>query len=216
MARNLNINKKDIYIRSLYCKENEKFIDIYNSIETKRNIQITPEEGKLISMILLIHKSKFVLEIGTLAGYSTCWIADSLSENGRITTIENNKRHFDIAKRNFESLNFGKKVNLIHDDAKEYLKNSTSLNTFDAVFIDGKKEDYPKYLKYVYPLIKKEGLIIADNTFLFGSVYDPRVQIKDNKMLEAMKSFNEKISDQRFFKTLIFPTNEGLTIAIKK
>ena len=214
MARNHEICKKQTYIRSLYCKEDSKFHDIFQSASDKRNIQLSPEEGKLLSMLIAIHKSKYVLELGTLVGYSCCWIASSLPEDGKVITLEADISRHNIAKQNFAKMPFANKITAVHADAIDFLKNLNLDYKFDAIFIDAKKSDYPLYLKLSYPFLKIGGLIIADNTLLFGSILEDSMP-KYHKKWQAIKDFNIEISDQQKYKSLIFPTNDGLAVSVK-
>ena len=171
MARSQNVTEKQKYLRMLYCKESANFADVFETAENKKDIQLSPEEGKLLSMLLSIHKARYVLEIGTLVGYSCCWIATALPEDGKIITIEVDKMRFEMARQNFSKTRFEKKITAINADAISYLQNLKIDYELDAVFIDAKKEDYCTYLELTYPLIRKGGLIIADNTFLFDTIY---------------------------------------------
>lgn len=213
MARVETNKEKYDYIRTLYCKEGIDFAGIFETAKEKMDIQLSPEEGKLLSMLLSIHKAKYVLEIGTLVGYSCCWIASSLPVDGKVITIEKDGERFGTAKQNFANTPFSKKIIAVNQDATSYLQNLKLDYQLDAVFIDGKKEDYPAYLKLTDPLLRKGGLIIADNTFLFGSVFSNTYP--KSKMSEAMQQFNLEISDSKKYKSLIFPTDEGLSVAIK-
>lgn len=214
MARINEICKKQTYISSLYCKEDSKFHDIFQSANDKKNIQLSPEEGKLLSILIAIHKSKYVLELGTLVGYSCCWIASSLPEDGKVITLEADINRHNIAKQNFAKMPFANKITAIHADAIDFLKTLNLNYKLDAVFIDAKKDDYPLYLKLINPFLKVGGLIIADNTLLFGSVFEDSTP-KYHKKWQAMKDFNLDISDQQKYKSLILPTNDGLSVSIK-
>ena len=217
MARSQDITDKQEYVRSLYCKEGVNFASVFQTAKDKKNIQLNPEEGKLLNMLLSIHKAKYVLEIGTLVGYSCCWIATALPKDGKITTIEADRGHFEIAKQNFAKINFEQKITAVNADAINYLENLKIDYELDAVFIDAKKEDYCTYLELTYPpLLRKGGLIISDNTFLFDTVYSSTPPESDIKRWKAMRKFNLEISNTQKYKSLIFPTGEGLSVAIKK
>ena len=215
MTRSQDITDKQAYIRELYCKESIDFQHVFQTAKDKQGIQLSPEEGKLLSMLLSIHKAKHVLEIGTLVGYSCCWIANAIPEDGKIITIEIDSSRFEIAKENFRKTKFDSKITAVNANAIDYLKNLKIDYKLDAVFIDGKKEDYYTCLELVYPLIRKDGLIIADNTFLFDTVYNNVPPQNDIKRWESMRKFNLEISNTQKYKSLIFPTDEGLSVAIK-
>ena len=212
--RNNNKNYKEKYLESLYCKEQQLFTHACNNTISQRIIQLSNEEGKLLSMLLLLNKSKYVLEIGTLTGYSSFWIASSIPHHGKVITIEKNKHYCNIARSNLAKTPFIDKIQIINSNAINYLSYLTLDYKFDAVFIDAKKEEYPSYLKLVYPLIKIGGLIIADNTFLFGSIYK-NYKHQYKKQWQAMRVFNQIISDQKKYISSILTTQEGLSISIK-
>ena len=216
MVRSQDITDKQAYVRKLYCKEEIDFSHVFKTAEGKQNIQLSPEEGKLLNMLLSIHKAKYVLEIGTLVGYSCCWIATAIPEDGKVITIEVDKTRFEIAKQNFVKTKFIHKITVVNADAIDYLKNLNIDYALDAVFIDGKKEDYYIYLELVYPFLRKDGLIIADNTFLFDTVYNNAPSEENTKRWKAMRKFNLEISNTQKYKSLILPTDEGLSVAIKK
>ncbi len=214
MARNDSVTKRQKYVRSLYCKEENLFKDVFDTAMDKKNIQLSPEEGKLLSMILMINKSKYVLELGTLVGYYCCWIASSIPDYGKVITVETNEANYKIANQNFAKTPFANKIKSVNSDAIKYLTDLKLNYKLDAVFIDAKKDEYPKYLELIYTLLRIGGLIIADNTFLFRTVYEDNIPKYKEKWL-AMKHFNEEISNQKKYKSLILPTNEGLTVAVK-
>lgn len=214
MARIEGISKKQRYIRSLYCKEDNKFHDIFQTANDKKNIQLSPEEGKLLNMLLTIHQSKYVLELGTLVGYSCCWIASALPKDGKVITLEVDENHHKIAKQNFAKMSFTDKITAINDDAIDFLKTLKLDYKLDAVFIDAKKDNYPLYLELISPFLKTGGLIIADNTLLFGTVFEDSMP-KYHKKWEAIKDFNFNLSNQQKYKSLILPTSDGLTVSIK-
>lgn len=210
MTRNIKDDKTS-YIESLYAVEDEILHETRVSInEYLQKIQISPLEGKIIHVLLNMVKAKKVLEIGTLAGYSAIWIARALPKDGQLTCIEKSEENYKIALANLQNAVPDGKVKLINADAKELLP--TLNEKFDAVFIDADKTSYPFYLEQTYRLLNQGGLIIADNTLLFGKVYNK----SSEEMVIAMQEFNQKISDPDRFISIILPTNEGLTIAIKR
>ncbi|AIF81810.1 o-methyltransferase family protein [endosymbiont of Acanthamoeba sp. UWC8] len=215
MARDFEASAKINYIRTLYAQEDEELIKIRQSAPAdKQGIQIGAEEGKLIYIMLKLIKAKNILEIGTCVGYSTLWLARSLQDGGKVISIEKSTEHYNIAKSNLEASSEKDKIELINDDASNIEKYVSGIE-FDAVFIDANKQAYPLYSDIAYNLLKSGGLIVADNVFLFGAVYNDEVKSPE-KLKIAMQEFNRKISDPEKFESIIIPTREGLSITIKK
>lgn len=197
------------YIASLY--EDEFAAIRESSPAEKSKIQVSFVEGKLLYLLLKMYKAKKVLEIGTLVGYSTSWIAKAAEE---VVTIELDKKHYDIAIQNFQSYEMDN-VKALNGSASELMA-GLEKNSFDAVFIDADKISYPKYLELSYDLLKKGGLIIADNVLLWSEIHDDAKAAGNLELYEAVRNFNKMIADKTKFESIIIPTYDGLTVCIKK
>ncbi|WP_250296497.1 O-methyltransferase [Wolbachia endosymbiont of Oedothorax gibbosus] len=210
-----NFSTKLSYIRNLFAKE-YKTIKEYCILEKKQHIQISPEEGKLLSLFIKIHKIKSIVEIGTLYGYSSICMAKALLEDGHIYTIENHPQHLRIAKKNFSAFNLSDKITLIEGNALEKLSELSVKAPFDMIFIDADKSSYPKYLDWAESYIKQDGLIVADNTLLFNTVFleSPPKEVSE-KSWHAMREFNNRLSDEKKYFSILIPTDEGMTVALK-
>lgn len=209
-----NFSIKLSYIRNLFAKEYKK-IEEYCILEKKQHIQIGPEEGKLLSLFIKIQKIKSIVEIGTLYGYSSICMAKALLKDGHIYTIENNPQHSRIAK-NFSAFNLSDKITLIEGDALEKINELSAKAPFDMIFIDADKSSYPKYLDWAESYIKQDGLIVADNTLLFNTVFleSPPKEVSE-KSWHAMREFNNRLSDEKKYFSILIPTDEGMTVALK-
>ena len=207
-------NSKDKYIREHFGKEDAQFSQIHDSApDCIKGMQITPEEGKLINILLKMLQAKTVLEIGTFVGYSTAWIADAISKTGTVFSIEKSQVYYNLAKNNLKDFN---NVKLILGEASEVLETLTAIQ-FDAIFIDADKASYCIYLDFAEKHLKRNGLLLADNTFLFNTVYDKKlIKVGQEKMWDAMNNFNFRLSNSEIFENAIIPTLEGLSIAIRK
>ncbi|WCR58878.1 MAG: Methyltransferase [Wolbachia endosymbiont of Ctenocephalides felis wCfeF] len=214
MARN-NSSMKLSYIRDLFAKKYKK-IEEYCIFERKKHIQISAEEGKLLSLFIKIRKVKSIVEVGTLYGYSSICMAKALPEYGHIYTIENNPEHLNIAKKNFSAFNLDNKITLIEGDALEKLNELLTKAPFDMMFIDADKGGYPKYLDWAELHIKRDGFIVADNTLLFNTVFleSPPKEVSE-KSWHAMREFNRRLSDEEKYYSMLIPTDEGMTVALK-
>lgn len=220
MLHKRDINTKKIsYIKELYAFEDDLLLKVQKSIADNnlRPINLGAEEAKIIQILLKLHNSKTVVEVGTLAGYSAIWIARALPDGGKVYTFEKDENCAAIARNNILKTDIEKKIEIIVGDAHERLLEFRTKGPFDAMFIDAEKGGYCKYLDWAEKYIRSGGLIIADNTFMFGQVYDDDTPEKryENEV-PVMKEFNIRLADKNKYNSVILPTIEGLSIAIKK
>lgn len=208
------------YIRELYANEDTLLKNIRNDcLLDNRPITINPEEGKFLQFLIKACKINTIIEVGMLYGYSTIWMARALSDNGKIYTIDREEYNVKTAKKNFDKLenNFGSKIEILLGDAQEKLEYLISKNIqCDMIFIDADKVNYINYLKLAEKLVKKGGLIVADNTFLSGAVYldylPERVRITAQK---NMREFNKELANPSKYQSIMLNTEEGLSVALK-
>jgi len=206
------------YIRSLYAAQDDLLADIAAELK-RRNIaiQIGAEEGKLLQLLIALHNTKTIVEIGTLAGYSAIWMARALPEDGHIYAINKDPEHVQMAEGFFARSECRDKITQLAGDAHKILPTlSQKGGGFDMVFIDADKISYPAYLDWAEKNIRKGGLIVADNTFLHGAILEktPPEDVAPTTW-KNMHSFNERLADKSKYNATIIPTSEGLSVAIK-
>ncbi len=138
-------------------------------------IDVTPLQGKFLEVLVRVTRSKRILEIGTLGGYSTLWLARALSGDGVVVTLELEPRHAQIAKQNLAAAGLADRVELRIGPAAETLATLVQEHStpFDFIFIDADKAAYPEYLDWSLRLSRPGTLIIADNVVRDGKVIDP-------------------------------------------
>lgn len=175
-------------------------------------IQVSPENGKFLQLLIRMINAKNVLEIGTLTGYSAIWIARALPEDGKLITLELEPKHAELAKKYIVKAGLHKKIEIRVGAASVSLKN-LSEERFDLVFIDADKENYVNYLHKVIPLMNKGGVIAADNTLRKGEVIN--LKTKDEGTIEV-RNFNKLIAKDKRFESILVPISDGLTIAFYK
>ena len=214
MARNQLSSLRDKYLFDLLSSDKHRELShIYNSRFDKKSIQITPQEGNMIACLLNLHKAKTIVEIGSFSGYSTAWLASVLPKDGRLISIEVNKENFRRTSANLRSLPNFKQITLINEAFDKHSKNHLKELEIDCFFLDAKKIDYCNYLDLCYPLLRKGGVILADNVFAFGNVFKNGCV---DKTTNSIRNFNKMISDKKRFITTIIPTKEGLALVIKR
>lgn len=135
-------------------------------------IDVSPLQGGFLSLLIKIQGARRVLEIGTLGGYSTLWIAQALPPGGTITTLELNPKHAEVAQRNFASAGFSERIQLLVGPALESLDRLVAEKTepYDFVFIDADKVNSAAYFERALALCRSGTVIIADNVVRKGEV----------------------------------------------
>ena len=156
-------------------------------------IDVTPLQGKLLEVLVRATRSKRILEIGTLGGYSTLWLAGAIPDDGIVVTLELEPRHAQIAKQNFEAAGFADRVDLRLGPAAETLAALVKEHTavFDFIFIDADKASYPEYLQWSLKLSRAGTLIIADNVVRDGKVIDAG---HPDPNIQGVRRFTEMVS----------------------
>jgi predicted O-methyltransferase YrrM len=138
-------------------------------------ISVSPTQGKLLHLIARIHGARTVLEIGTLGGYSTIWLARALPEDGRVITLEADAGAADIARANLAQAGLDRKVDVRTGLALDTLPTLATADEapFDLVFIDADKQNNSNYLEWALELTSPGSVIIVDNVVRGGAVADP-------------------------------------------
>ena len=173
-------------------------------------------QGRVLSMISQMIQPQRILELGTFTGYSALCLAEGLTEDGQLLTIEHNDEMEDSIHRNLALSPIGDKVQLLIGDAKEELRRlgerqkAKGAELFDLAFIDADKKEYCDYLDLVLPLMRPGGWILADNTLWDGHIIDPAYD-KD-KQTVSLRAFNDKVAQDPQLEKVILPLRDGLTI----
>lgn len=212
------------YIRNLYAPEDSVLKSIREEFEKRgMPIQVGAEEGKLLHVLLKLAKAKHVVEIGTLGGYSAIWMARALPHDGHLHTIEFDPQHAELARKFIGWSDVKDKITLWEGKALDVLPRiAETLEHIDAVFIDADKISYPHYLTWATAHLKPGGLLIGDNTLLFGSVHLPSAPAEEGpnpirqSTWQAMRDFNAGVADSKHFDGVMIATEQGMSIAIRK
>ncbi len=138
------------------------------------SIDVSPLQGKLLSLIAQIQGARRILEIGTLGGYSTIWLGRALPADGRLVTLELNPKHAEVARSNVSRAGLAGKVEVIEGPATQSLArlHEEGRGPFDLIFIDADKTGYPGYLGWALKLSRPGTVIIGDNVVRRGAVAD--------------------------------------------
>ena len=180
------------------------------------NMQIAPEQGQFMNLLVKLVGAKQAIEIGTYTGYSSICIASALQENGHLLCCDSSEEWTLMARRYWVEAQLEDRISLIIDEAEKTLQgllDEGRQGEFDFIFIDADKQNYPVYYEQSLLLLRKGGLMAVDNTLWSGAVADP----DDNEpTTRAIRRFNEKVRhDHRVSKSLV-TIGDGLTLVIKE
>ncbi|MGH7673078.1 MAG: O-methyltransferase [Gemmatimonadales bacterium] len=173
-------------------------------------IHISPEEGKLLYVLLVAMEATTALELGSLGGYSGVWLARALPAHGRLTTIEKDPRHAALARRAFTETGLGSRVRLIEGAALDVLP--TLSPGFDAVFVDADKEPLPQYFEWSMRLLRRGGLLLCDNAFFHGAAVDEQDR---SSAAEGVRAFNRLAAEDPRLAATVVPVRDGLVVGVK-
>ena len=156
-------------------------------------IQVSPNQGKLLLLLAQVQGARNILEIGTLGGYSTVWLARALPDNGRLITLELDGKFAEVARANIARAGLAEVVELCLGRALETLPQlaAEGRGPFDLIFIDADKASYPDYFKWALKLSRRGGLIIADNIVRKGAVANAT---SSDLNVQGVRRFNELLA----------------------
>jgi caffeoyl-CoA O-methyltransferase len=156
-------------------------------------MQVSPDQGALLTLLARLIGAKNALEVGTFTGYSAICIARGLADGGRLTCLELEQEFADIAQRNLEDAGVADRVEIKLGPAQESLEAMPEEPVFDLVFLDADKPGYPAYYELILPRMRSGGLMLIDNVLLGGDVIEP-----DDDRSRTMDDLNDKIAtDER-------------------
>ncbi|HUC38160.1 MAG TPA: O-methyltransferase [Acidimicrobiales bacterium] len=183
-------------------------------------IAVAPNQGKLLHLLAVVCGARRILEIGTLAGYSTIWLARALPRDGRLVTLEYDPKHAKIARANLERAGLSSVVEVRVGAALDTLPKlaAEDLGPFDLVFIDADKPSTPDYVSWALELSRPGSLIVVDNVVRDGKVADP--ESRDESILGMRRTFDMLGSDPRLDATALQTVGikgyDGLAVALVK
>jgi len=168
-------------------------------------------QGRLLSMLSKMMQPKRILEIGTFTGYATICLAEGLTEDGIIHTIEVNRELEEMLVQHFKSTDVDKKIRLHFGQAAEIIVEIPE-NNFDIVFIDADKKNNLNYFQLIFDKVRSGGLIIIDNVLWKGKVYGS----EDDADTRSIRELNDVIGNDTRVEKLILPVRDGIILIRKK
>jgi len=205
-------------LQNLLLKYAEPEDELLQHIDRETNLKVLMPrmlsghyQGRVLSMLSKMNSPKRILEIGTFTGYATLCLAEGLTEDGIIYTLDINAELEDMVRDNFAKSPLNSKINYLIGDAQKSIK-SLKDEVFDIVFIDADKKNNGTYYDLIFDQVKRGGIIIVDNVLWSGKVL-ANAQDKDTKNIS---SFNDQIATDSRVEKLILPVRDGLFVIRKK
>lgn len=206
------------YMLSVSLREPEvlRELRLETGLDEQANMQIAPEQGQFMALLVRLLGAKKTLDIGVYTGYSSLCIGLALPQDGRVIACDLNRQWTDIAKRYWHKAGVGDKIDLrlapARQTLEELLANKAAAASFDFAFIDADKVNYDIYYEYCLQLIRPGGLIAVDNVLWDGAVAEETVDDVDT---EAIRALNSKIHADPRVELSLVPIADGLTLARK-
>ena len=206
------------YLRTFSLREPEilKRLRQETSRDPMAEMQISPEQGQFMSLLVRLMGATRALEAGVFTGYSSLCVAMALPPQGKLIACDINKAWTEVARKYWREAGVDQIIELRLAPAIETMDQLLARHEagkFDFIFIDADKGNYDGYYEQALSLLRPGGLIAIDNVFWGGKVADPRVQDKDTK---AIRALNEKIRDDPKVDLSMVPIGDGLTLVRKR
>lgn len=212
--------KVDNYISNLLGQEDKALTDTIESLDNENipQMSVSANLGKFLQVLMISCNAKRVLELGTLGGYSTIWMARALPENGKLISLEIDKRYADVAKKNIENAGLAQKVDIRVGKALDILPGLIAQNEepFDFIFIDADKPPYTEYFDYAIKLSRPGTLIVCDNVVREGKILDAN---STDEKVRGVQRLNESLKENKNVTATIMQTvgskeHDGMVIAV--
>jgi predicted O-methyltransferase YrrM len=207
------VDKVSEYIVSLFATEDRLLATLREEADRTGMppAAISPDTGRLLQVLIRAAGVRRVLEVGTLGGYSAIWMARALPEGGSLVTIERDEGYAMFAERYVAQAGLAGVVTVRRGRAVEVLP-SLDGEEFDLIFLDADRTSLPTYLDWSLRLIRRGGLIVADNALCGG-----RVAIEDSADgddVRAVREFNQRIATDDRLTSILIPAYDGLVLAV--
>ncbi|MCI0343550.1 MAG: class I SAM-dependent methyltransferase [Planctomycetales bacterium] len=174
-------------------------------------IWISPEQASLMQILLRAIGARQVVEVGTLAGYSAIAMARALPPGGRVRTIEILPKHADFAEEWVRKSDVADRVQVVRGAGAEVLP-TFAADSADAAFLDADKAGYPGYLKECLRVVRRGGLVMCDNAFAFGELFEKK---PTDREVAAVRKFNDVMAATKELHSIIVPIGDGLWVGVR-
>jgi caffeoyl-CoA O-methyltransferase len=176
-------------------------------------MQITADEGALLTMLVRLSKARNAVEVGTFTGYSSICIARGLTDGGRLLACDVSGEWTDVARRYWAEAGVEERIELRLAPAAETLAALPAEPTIDFAFVDADKESYPTYYEELVSRLRPGGLVVLDNVLLGGRVFD---EAEQGERVTVMRSVNDRAATDDRVDVVMLPLRDGVTVARRR
>ena len=218
MSTQIEINKELVgYLQTVGYRRDpiiDKLVKETKALGNLAQMQIAPEQGQFLEIIVAVSKAKKCLEIGRFTGLSTLCMARGLPDDGKIISIDNSDEFSSLANKFWKQADIQHKIESVIGQGVEVMQSYVDRQfSFDLIFIDADKNNYPHYYELSLELLPSNGIIIIDNMLWGGDVADLS---NNDTQTETIKSLNEKIQKDERVDFSLLPIADGLSFIRKK
>ena len=220
----MNTNKKQYY-ENTFGQEDSLLLEIRKKAEQEgiEYMSLSSADAHILQCLTQISKSKKAVEVGGLYGCSAVHIARGLQPEGQVFSLDMDQKRQKISQDLLQGTPEFSKIKWISGDAHQTLNSLKSEGPFDLLFIDADKAGYLDYLNWAEKNLKMGGILVADNTFLFDTLYTPEPELSQLRKLhnvspqaeQVLKDFNKRITSSSYWKGAMIPTEDGMSVAVK-
>lgn len=175
-------------------------------------IWIAPEQASFMQIVLRLSRVRDVVEVGTLGGYSSIWMARALPVDGRVRTIEVEPKHADFAEKWIGGSDVAGRIEVVRGPAIDLLP-AFDAGSADAMFLDADRTNYPRYLPHCLRILRPGGVLMVDNAFASGNIADPGIK---EGSAPAMRAFLDMLAASEELQGVIVPIGDGLWLGVRQ
>lgn len=204
--------RRNAYVNERFVREDDilRYVRQQTAARGLPQINLAPNEAKLLQLLVRLSGARRVIEVGALAGYSGICIARALPADGQLITIELSGLHADVARDHFEYAGLADKATVLQGAAMDILPKLAVDAPYDLMFIDADKGNYHHYLEWAAHNLRAGGAVIADNAFWQGKIFNPQTE-ED----QAMVAFNQRLAAHPQFDSTIIEVGDGIAVGVK-
>tara|TARA_B100000029_G_scaffold508158_1_gene594376 strand:+ start:502 stop:1158 length:657 start_codon:yes stop_codon:yes gene_type:complete len=218
MSNQIEINSNLVkYLKQIGYRPDpivDQLVQETNELGKISQMQIAKEQGQFLEIITNLSKARSCLEIGRFTGLSTLFLARGLTSQDRVVTVDNSNEFLELAKKYWDKANVSEKIESIIGEGVEVMQSLIDRqSSFDLIFIDADKNNYPNYYELSLQLIPSNGIILIDNMLWHGDVANSN---KNDSQTNTIRDLNLKIQKDSRVDFSLLPLSDGLSIIRKK